>query len=42
MAKSIQPLNDAIFKNYLKEARWGFPMRKTDNRPHHKMLGEDA
>ena len=25
--KSIQSLNDAIFKNYLKEARWGFPMR---------------
>ena len=24
---SIQSLNDAIFKNYLKEARWGFPMR---------------
>ena len=27
MVKSIQSLNDAIFKNYLKEARWGFPMR---------------
>ena len=27
MAKSIQSLNDTIFKNYLKEARWGFPMR---------------
>ena len=27
MAKSIQSLNDAIFKNYLKEARLGFPVR---------------
>ena len=26
-AKTIQSLNDAIFKNYLQEARWGFPMR---------------
>ena len=23
MTKSTQSLNDAIFKNYLKEARWG-------------------
>ena len=34
--KYVQSLNDSIFKNYLQEARWGFPMRYTDDRPHHK------
>ena len=38
--KYVQPLNYIIFKNYLKEARWGFPMRYTDDRPHHKLLAE--
>ena len=33
MAKSIQSLNDAIFKNYLKEALWGFPIYAINRRP---------
>ena len=43
MAKSIQSLNDDIFKNYLQEARWGFPIYAVNRRPTaSQMLGGDA